>query len=432
MEAAARTRAEPDQRRLGPEREAVRALARDFGDSAGELALGMARYLHEQADALDRARDAELFEETRASCEANILQICELLARDLAPEELTLPTPARDYAVGLVRRRIPVAELLRTYRLGHRWLWDRIAERLAERIADHDALARTSEICSDWLFRYVDRIADDLVEAYADERERWVRSAAAVRAETVRALLGGELVDEGAASGRLGYRLARHHLGLVLSGNPKAGPVGLRGLEQAAGSAAATLGCEDPLTVPAGAATLWAWCGSAAPIGGHAVERLAGFRADDGVRVAAGEPAHGIDGFQATHAQALESCRVAVLAGSRWPTTRYASIELVSLLTSDFERARAFVGRELGPLAGDEDGVRRLRATLLVFLQTGGSHVKTARRVGIHQNTVAYRIARAEELLGRAVTASRAQLEAALLLAETLGEAAFEGSDRGS
>ena len=44
----------------------------------------------------------------------------------------------------------------------------------------------------------------------------------------------------------------------------------------------------------------------------------------------------------------------------------------------------------------------RLRDTLLVFLQTGGSYKATAEQLTLHKNTIQYRIRKAEESLGQA------------------------------
>ncbi len=78
------------------------------------------------------------------------------------------------------------------------------------------------------------------------------------------------------------------------------------------------------------------------------------------------------------------------------------------------ERAEQFARRELGLLAADDDASARLRATLAVFFECGLKLATTARRLGIHQNTVTYRIQRVEDLLGHAISERRFELEAAL------------------
>jgi len=90
---------------------------------------------------------------------------------------------------------------------------------------------------------------------------------------------------------------------------------------------------------------------------------------------------------------------------------------LDSLLTHDLDEARRFVHSEIGPLMEDSDASRRMAATLEVFLQEESSFVRAARRLGIHENTVAYRVRRAEELLGRRASDRQLELRAALRLA---------------
>jgi DNA-binding PucR family transcriptional regulator len=63
----------------------------------------------------------------------------------------------------------------------------------------------------------------------------------------------------------------------------------------------------------------------------------------------------------------------------------------------------------------------RLRDTLLVFLQTGGSYKTTAERLTLHKNTVQYRIHKAEESLGRPVGESQHDVELALRASHWLG-----------
>jgi DNA-binding PucR family transcriptional regulator len=97
--------------------------------------------------------------------------------------------------------------------------------------------------------------------------------------------------------------------------------------------------------------------------------------------------------------------------------TRYSAVALAALATVDIERARDFVVAQLGRLAGDDDVALRLAATLRVYLEENGSPTRTAKRLGIHENTVANRVRQAEKLLGRPVAEQRLELHMALALA---------------
>ena len=58
---------------------------------------------------------------------------------------------------------------------------------------------------------------------------------------------------------------------------------------------------------------------------------------------------------------------------------------------------------------------------------SGGSATRVAKELYVHHNTVAYRVKRAEELLGRRVTDEPIELTCALTLAAVLGSAVLAG-----
>jgi DNA-binding PucR family transcriptional regulator len=79
----------------------------------------------------------------------------------------------------------------------------------------------------------------------------------------------------------------------------------------------------------------------------------------------------------------------------------------------------------LGGLATDDEHHARLRDTLLVFLQSGGSYKATAEQLTLHKNTVQYRIRKAEESMGRPA-GSRYDVELALRAGHWLGSAVLQ------
>jgi DNA-binding PucR family transcriptional regulator len=87
------------------------------------------------------------------------------------------------------------------------------------------------------------------------------------------------------------------------------------------------------------------------------------------------------------------------------------------MLTHSRDEARRFVAQQLGDLAAEDKSVARLRETLRVFLEENGSFQNAAARLGVHKNTVAYRIRRAEELLGYGIRERQLELQTALRLA---------------
>ena len=142
--------------------------------------------------------------------------------------------------------------------------------------------------------------------------------------------------------------------------------------------------------------------------------------------VAFGEPAAGLPGFRDTHGDALAASRVAMLPGGvaaapAGATVPFEDVELAALLSDDLHRARRFVARQLRRLATDDDEHARLRATLRVYLEEHTSRTATARRLGIHPNTVSNRARVCEALIERPLTERPVELQVALALAQTIG-----------
>jgi DNA-binding PucR family transcriptional regulator len=82
----------------------------------------------------------------------------------------------------------------------------------------------------------------------------------------------------------------------------------------------------------------------------------------------------------------------------------------------------------LGQLATDDEHHARLRETLLVFLDTGGSYKATAERLVLHKNSVQYRIHKAEESLGRPIADRRHDVELALQASHWLGSSVLQAA----
>jgi DNA-binding PucR family transcriptional regulator len=189
-------------------------------------------------------------------------------------------------------------------------------------------------------------------------------------------------------------------------------------LERAATAAAAAVGCREPLLVPVGTSVLWAWASVGELSDAEVAERLEEHAPSPGLRIAVGRSAAGVEGFRVTHEEAQHAADIYGEAeGTDGRTVSYRALELLSLLTADFDRSRRFVRRELGPLAEPDDATARLRETALSFLDHGGSHLGAAQDLHLHKNTVYTRVRRAERALGTPVVPGRAALHAALMLA---------------
>lgn len=402
-------------------RELVDALVDELGAELDAVSAALSDTIHAHLGELDD----DLRTWTRQSTRAN-LGLAVSMLRDAAPATSAVAPPeALGYAREYVRRGLSLELLQRAYRIGQARLSRLCLERLRAATGDPDRLVAAFGYLSDWLFASVEEVERQLTAAYLREREQWVRGAAAMRAAEVRALLSGADVDVAETSKRLGYELDRHHVAyLVWSDDdadaaeaPGAAQARFSRLERAAGDVAARLGAAAPLTVPQGDRALACWAGTLRP------PDVAAAPADalDGTGVALGDPGHGVEGFRVSHGEAQLARRVAGLAGARGAWTAYADVGLEALAVHDLDQARRFVARELGALAGCDPACVRLATTLRTFLEEGCSYVRAGRRLGVHENTVAYRVHRAEELLGHRAAERTLELRVALRLAPVTG-----------
>ena len=111
-------------------------------------------------------------------------------------------------------------------------------------------------------------------------------------------------------------------------------------------------------------------------------------------------PAHGVRSFAGAMAELQEGLHVAEGLGRHGVIDDLAELGLERLLTSDPHLAATVVDRELGPLLGDPRMGEELVETLQVYFDAGGNRRETARRLHLADRTVAYRLERAEDLLG--------------------------------
>ena len=346
--------------------------------------------------------EPDLAEAARASVLANVALILDFANGSASLDDLEPPPAAVAFTRELARRNVPVAELDRAYRVAQHALWRWAVAEVRERISDGDAVAAAVESLSEAAFITGDALTAVVMARYAAERERWVRSAAAVRQATVEEILDGGPVDADAASRRLRYELRQtHHAFVVWAESDDAVPE----------AAAAALGGPRGLVVPMGVGIVAGWS-----------PRVDPDASPPGAVVAFGTPAAGVAGFRRSHQQAMEARRVARAVQVGTTPVRYEDVALLALLTKDLEQARDFAQRTLGPLADRDESALRLAETLYVVLEEQGSPRRAARRLGVHENTVAKRLRAIDALLGDEERPPPAQLLAALTIARALTE----------
>jgi DNA-binding PucR family transcriptional regulator len=92
---------------------------------------------------------------------------------------------------------------------------------------------------------------------------------------------------------------------------------------------------------------------------------------------------------------------------------------MLALLIADPQGAARFVQIQLAGLLGPDQKLTDIRDTLRHFLLAGNSRIAAAQALHLATNTVAYRVKRAADLLGRPINENQAVTLAALEMAHT-------------
>ena len=319
------------------------------------------------------------------------------------PHSVPPPQDALEWSRSLGSRRLPMDALLRVFRIGQSGYHDVWHRELAACDEDPAVVLEALAAMTAFTFIWVDALLEPVAVAYEEERERNVRGAHAVRSETVDAIVAGTPIDETLAGARLGYDLQRPHLAFVAWVETDADEAAHDRIEELSAAAAAVLAGASPrppLMLRVSPRIVHGWVAHGA-IGAPELDAAGDLLRGTHVRLAVGRPAPGVDGFRTSHEQARRARRVARLLHATAEVTRYEDVAVPDLLTREPEVARRVVETTLGPLARDDEAARRLVGTLRVFLEEGQSYSRAARRLDVHENTVAYRVRRVLELTGQ-------------------------------
>jgi DNA-binding PucR family transcriptional regulator len=390
----------------------VRATAERMRGEMEKNAATVAAYCHLHIPELSD-RD-EMVRITHATAVANMDLIFWSIEGLHSPREIDPPHDAIEFARQYARQGVSVGTLLRVYRLGHACFWRLWSAKLQERLpADH--VTEVIDAASIFLFAYIDSVCARLAEAHAEESVRWNRSDNARRLRVVQEILAGTLRDEAAASRKLGWRLDRQHMALIMWRSEQ------DAIDEHDDRLASLVDrlhralSGKPLHVWADDGRLWVWVTVAGDVAATMLHRV--LRVPPDTRVVVGEPAPGLEGFRLSHEQALAAQRVVQLAPkARSAIERYRDLMLESLVLGDRIPIERFIQEELGKLAERTAMAARLRDTVETFLDSRQSPSRTATRMGLHKNTVIYRLDRAAQLRGRPLSDHRLELETALRL----------------
>ena len=195
-----------------------------------------------------------------SSVESNVETCLQIMQHRIDLSAVQAPAAAVEYARRLAQRGTPLTTLLRTYRLGHARFSDWLLKELALHADDAQVISATTLSMSRIVAAYIDQTSEEMVAAYTQEREHWLRNQNAARAARIRRLLSGDRSDLRAAEATLGYRLRQYHVGLVCWVDASGTADELTKLERAVGQVAVQAACAgDPVFLPRDESSAWAW-----------------------------------------------------------------------------------------------------------------------------------------------------------------------------
>jgi hypothetical protein len=360
----------------------------------------------------------------RASVDENVTAMLNMISLQVSPDNVAAPTAAAEYARRLAQRGISVIALVRSYRIAHARFLDWCVRELNKHGDAPRPVQAVIARVLDFSFRYIDRVSEQVVGAYQLERDRWLLTQTAVRASRVRKLLAGEELDLAATESTLGYRLIQHHVAVIgWVPEPTQSGDGLLRLDRLGQTLAADLGCTArPLFVPFDESIAWFWLPfGARPVADYSKISMIVESSDPTIRIGIGDVEKGLEGFRASHYQAVTAHNVANFALPPRRITLAEEVGPIALMCADIDATRVWVQKTLGVLATDERNHDVLRETLRVFFDSSGSYTTTAEVLKLHRNTVHYRVNKAQELLPSAISDRHSDIELALRACHQLG-----------
>jgi hypothetical protein len=250
---------------------------------------------------------------------------------------------------------------------------------------------------------HVDRLMASVAGEYMKELELMRRSPTQRVAERVKRLLAGDAPLDAAG---LDYEFDAWHLGLIVTGARPA---------VAARTLSAGLN-RQPLVVPRGDQTAWAWLGGRQRLAVIEVERYLAAGVLGDVSLAVGEPRYGLDGWRLTHHEAKAAQQVMLHRAQ--PLTQASDVILLAAVLRDDLLAKSLRETYLAPLDEHGDSGAVLRQTLRAYFDAGFNAATAAAALQVDRHTVQRRLRKVEEALGRLLQSCHAEIEVALVLEE--------------
>ncbi len=404
----------------------VALVATQMSDRLGAISDFIHQSLLDDIPELDV--DPRIVELLNASVEGNVDTILNALRHQIAVDRIVAPTAALEYARRMAHHGVPVAVLVRGYRLGQQRLNELVFGEVRETAMDPKIQVAVLEAITSTLDRCIDWITQQVVVVYEEERDRWLETHNSARALRVREVVSGKAIpDVDAASDAIRYPLRWHHVAVVMW-YPDEG-VGLEALARLQRFlrelGQATEVGSNPLFTAADQTVGWGWLPyRSEPQDGVDAIRQFALNCAKAPSLAIGHADAGVGGFRRSHRSAQAARRVAVEGESQGQTVVAATdpgLAPAAMIGTDLDMTRFWVADVLGELASDTENDERLRETLRVFLRHGSSHVQAADELNLHYNTVKNRVGRAVVRRGKSIENDRLDVEIALLVCQWYG-----------
>ena len=197
-----------------------------------------------------------------SSVDSNVDTCLQIMQHRIDLTAVRAPAAAVEYARRLAQRGTPLTALLRAYRVGHACFSDWMLTELARQTDEAEMISAITLDMSRIVAGYIDQTSEEMVAAYTQERETWLRNRSAARGARIRDLLSGERIDVRAAEATLGYSLRQYHVGLVCWAGDAAGAADeITRLERAISRVAEqAAGHGEPVFLPRDESSAWAGC----------------------------------------------------------------------------------------------------------------------------------------------------------------------------
>ena len=305
----------------------------------------------------------------------------------------------RESATKRAREGIALSALLSAYRLGAQHAWIEIRAIVGEREPAY--LVAGLELATA-VMAWVDEVSSAVAQAYLEEYERISSDRETARRDFVEAVIAGGLTaDEVRARAEaLGMDPDLPAAVAIIaavdeSDDPPAARAVLHRIRPRLHELATLGRCIEAVR---GSEIVVLFHGDHATAESLAVDLRSALRAsaDASVFAGVGRPRESLADLAGSYREATLAL-TAARAGANAPVAMYGEVLVEELILRERAVSRRLAQAILDPLAPYPD----LKATLIEYINHGPSLPTVARRLFLHPNTVAYRLARIRDLTGR-------------------------------